>query len=438
MSTKKQINFYTSDWKPVTSAAHQFDELSAITFDETEEIIYFNDQQHNNGTIFSLKLSADDNHRVERIVQKTENEFVQGIAFDPLERMLYWTDSGNKVIYQMDIDHKTQPTILYTLSDDKIPHGIAIDICRRKLYWTNANHRAPSIERISLDGSKYEVLITADLFMPKGIVVDQFSKRIFWVDDLEGNHYSVESANLDGTDRRNITRKLYNVPFNLATDKTSVYWTDLQQDAVWSISKDAIDDDEPIRVQNFTNHPKGIVIRNHFLSTQTKNIECKTVLNLIKTAILTPSPSNLSMTSPRTTDTTTIAIPNQLCLNNGYVNPKTNQCICQHEYQGIHCEIPICHNYCIEGTCHISSTGYPQCECKPGFTGERCENDLCNGYCLNGGRCTIENNEPNCRCTPSYYGRHCEIMDKLEMCTRFCNNEVIESKNLDLDTICNR
>lgn len=229
MSTKGQINFYGSDWKPVTSAAHQFDELSAITFDEIEETLYFNDLMHNNGTIFSLKLSKDDNHRVERIVQKTKDELVQGIAYDPLERTLYWTDAKNKVIYQMNIDRKDEPSILISLNESKIPHGIAIDICRRKLYFTNANHRNPSIERISLDGSKYEVLIDFDLFMPSGIVVDQSSKRIYWVDDLEGNHYSVESANLDGTDRRNITRKLFNVPLNLAVDRSNVYWTDSEQ-----------------------------------------------------------------------------------------------------------------------------------------------------------------------------------------------------------------
>lgn len=397
-------------------------------------MLYFNDQTHDNGTIFSLKLSSDENHRVEKIVQKAHDELVLGIAFDPLERVLYWTDAKNKIIYQMSVDKKDDPSILIKLDESKMPHGIAIDVCRRKLYWTNANHRNPSIERASLDGTNYEILIDTDLFMPSGIIVDQFTKRIFWVDDLEGNHFSVESAKLDGSDRRNITRNLHNVPFNLAADAMNVYWTDIQQEAVWQIEKNASDTNEPKKVQDFKDSPKGIAIRNHLMSSQEKNPECKNVLDLIKHTILTSTPTNnLSTTSPQSTE-----IPKVQCLNNGYVNPKSHSCICPHEYQGFHCEIPICYNYCIQGTCLISSTGYPQCECKPGYSGDRCENDLCSGYCLNGGRCEIENNEPNCRCPTSFYGRHCETMDTDEMCTRYCNNEGIEVKGIDLNSVCDR
>lgn len=436
MSTQKQINFYASDWKPVTSAAHQFDELLAIAFDETEEMIYFNDRQHSNGTIFSLKLSDDGNHRIEKIVQKTKNGKVQGIAFDPLGRMLYWTDATNHIIYQKHIDTTEDPSVLIKLNETKMPYGIAIDICRRKLYWTNANHRNPSIERISLDGTKYETLIDTELFMPKGIVVDQYTKRIFWVDDLQGEHYSVESAALDGTNRKNVLKSLFHAPFNLAADKTSVYWTDQQENAIWSVSKSAAETGEPKKMQSFTldNPPIGIVTRNHFFSSQTQNPECESVLNSLRPK--TTSESITSSTSISATNVMPNIVPAHFCLNNGHLNPKTNQCICQHEYEGVHCETRICHNYCVEGTCHISSTGYPQCECKPGFTGERCEIDLCTGYCLNGGQCRKENNEPNCECRPSFSGRHCEIMDMKDLCTRYCNNEAVNIITINLDNLC--
>lgn len=95
-----------------------------------------------------------------------------------------------------------------------------------------------------------------------------------------------------------------------------------------------------------------------------------------------------------------------------------------------------CHNYCVHGTCLISSTGYAKCECPAGYTGERCENDLCNGYCLNDGRCNIENNEPNCQCPESFLGRHCETMTLTEMCTRYCANEDVETGGLDLSIVC--
>lgn len=42
-----------SSWQTIATAAHEFDELSALTFDESEELIYFNDLKHRNGSIFS-------------------------------------------------------------------------------------------------------------------------------------------------------------------------------------------------------------------------------------------------------------------------------------------------------------------------------------------------------------------------------------------------
>lgn len=438
VTTKGQINFYGTTWKQLTSAAHQFDTLSALAFDETDETLYFNDQSHTNGSIFSLKLSSDENHRVEKLLQKTKDELIQGMAFDPLERILYWTDAKNKLIYQMSVDGKdVEPTILLKLDETKMPHGIAVDVCRRKLYWTNANHLNPSIERASLDGTNYEVLIDSDLFMPSGIVVDQYSKQIYWVDDRPGIQYSVESAKLDGTDRQNITQKLYNVPFNLAVDESGVFWTDVQQNAIWRISKNTSDGEQPQKVQSFTAAPKAIVVRNHLLSSQTENPDCKPVLDAIKMTLLAPKPSTDSSKSP-TTDAMTQVIPKYFCLNDGVLNPKTDRCICPQEFKGDHCEIPICHNYCIEGTCYISSTGYAQCECHAGFIGERCEINLCNGYCLNGGRCDLENKEPVCHCGKPFYGRHCEAMDTTEMCNRFCNNEEIDAKGMDLISVCNK
>lgn len=86
VTTKGEIKFYDANWNVTTSAAQHLDELSAITFDETEEILYFNDQSHNISSIFSLQLSKENdyNHRIENLVAKTQEEFVQGIAYDAL------------------------------------------------------------------------------------------------------------------------------------------------------------------------------------------------------------------------------------------------------------------------------------------------------------------------------------------------------------------
>lgn len=432
VSSKSRINFYTSDWEPLTSAAHQFDELSAIAFDETEETLYFNDQKQLNDTILSLKLQPNENHFVESIVRKIRKENVQGIAFDLLERTLYWTDAANDVIYQMNLNGKQEPSI-FAKNLNK-PHGIAIDVCRRKLYWTNANMKNSSIGRISLDGTGSEIIIDSDLEMPRGIVIDQTSHRIFWIDDLTGDHFSVESADLDGNDRKLILRNMNHAPYGVTTDETHIYWTDTQENAVWKISKNATSNDIPVKVKNFTqlSPPKGIINRGHFMEYQANNPDCRPVINLIKSSMNSSTLNKL----PQNTEIATMSY-NIQCLNDGHFDNNTQSCQCQMGYKGDHCEIPVCFNYCIEGTCHVSSTGNPQCVCRPGFNGERCENDLCNNHCLHGGHCMIEYGEPNCQCPPSFYGNRCENMDIKEMCTRFCNKEDVNINGYNLETICN-
>lgn len=227
MTSKRRIDFYTSDWEPVTEAGHHFTSLSALAYDEIGQIIYFNDQDNKNGTIYSLVLSNDSNHRIQQVVERTQDERIQGLAFDPVNRTLYWTDGMSKLIYRAGLDHGNKPEIFIRLNDTHMPYGLAIDVCRRQLYWTNViSNGKSSIERSSLDGTDRKTLIDTNLFFPSGIVVDQYAKRIFWVDDLEGIHYAIESAALDGTDRQTIVREQFATPFNLAVDKFNVYWTD--------------------------------------------------------------------------------------------------------------------------------------------------------------------------------------------------------------------
>lgn len=435
VTTNGRIVFYNAVWNETTSAAHQFQELSAIAFDETDETLYFNDKEHNNGSLFSLKLSKDDdhNHHVETILQKTKDELVQGIAFDPLDRMLYWTDSKNKTIFRMSVEKSgQQPTVWLQLEDDQIPQGIAVDVCRRKIYWTNSNFHKPTIERAAMDGNKREVILNTSMFLPMGITVDQFTKRLYWVDDQQGNHFTVESSALDGTDRKTLVSALFHAPINLAVDEHNVYWTDSTHDAIWKMAKNGTDTDKPEKVKNFDQNPNGIISRDNLLSTQVSNPDCRVVIKRIKESVLSAASVEIA---PDNVVAASKAEPEIICLNHGEVNGKTNSCMCQNEFTGTHCEIPICHNYCVEGTCHVTSTGYAQCTCDEGFTGERCERDMCSGYCLNGGHCLFENKEPVCQCMRSFSGRHCEWQDEAAMCRNYCNEGIV-LEGINLETIC--
>lgn len=431
VTTRNKINFFTSNWTSVRSVSHGFVESTALALDEAKDTIYFNDEMHSDWAIFSIQSSNFTSH--ERIVQKLNDGkgMVTGIAFDPVENVLFWSDAPNAIIYQMTLggQGKNVPEIFIKLEESQRPDSIAIDVCRRKLYWTNRNLGNRTIEQISLEGDKRKVIIQDNLDLPLGIVVDQHAQRLFWVDDKMGEHFSIDSANLDGTDRQIVlSSALGHRPRGIAVDKNYVYWTDRNGPAIWSARKNLQNETDPIKVHEFDNteiiQTYAILAREHLLTAGYPN-ECKTVVDLIK--------SNY-----RTESTTAGISSNLLCLNQGQFDPKSNSCKCQRGYKGDNCEMAVCLNYCVKGECIISETGDSQCKCFDGFDGDRCEIDLCNNYCLNGGHCKIQNQKPICECQKMYSGHRCYTMNFKEMCTRFCNKENIDDIILDLETVCNK
>lgn len=425
VTAKTKIVFYDDQWREITTSAHQFDQLTAITFDETAEIVYFSDRLHNNGSIFSLKIHSiqEDRHIIEKIVQRTQQEFVTSIAYDPLNRNVYWIDQLNKKIHFTSIDKDENPKTLIDFSNEfTVPDGMAIDICRRKIYWTNSNFTNASIERMDLDGEEREVIINNNLYLPRGIVVDQLSDRLYWVDDKQGMHFSVESAKLDGSDRHTIVKGLDSSPSNLAVTKELIFWTDRTHNAIWthvktSSNKDNQTDQEneeatkPHIVKKLNDVPNGIVWRSRYLTTLQHDQHCSGVVSKIK--------RHLNETKRNNNSSETFEQKQDYCLNDGEYIPQSNICICKLGFKGARCETSECHNYCVHGTCSISSSSYPKCTCQRGFYGERCQSYRCSGFCFNGGTCKIENGEPSCECTDNFGGQRCE-QNSTEICALFC------------------
>ncbi|XP_054736111.1 protein cueball [Anastrepha obliqua] len=440
VTTPSKIIFYDEHWSEVTSSAHKFQHLGALTFDEAEEKVYFTDEQHHNVSIFSLTIPKDyeDPHLIEKMVQRTKNEAIRSIAYDPLDRKLYWSDILNKKILMVSVDanDSTTPNVFIDFTqEDTLPDGIAIDFCRRLLYWTNSNFSNSSIERIGLDGKNRKLIVRGNMFAPHGIIVDQLTDRIYYVVAQQGIHFSVESANLDGSDRKVIMKGLNNEPFSLAVTKNAIFWTDHTNRAIWGHAKFA-NDTESIEldageqeeddgdgvyeqkagarmVLQFDDKPRGIVARVHYLTNSLNDQHCHEVLSSIKNRVLTKSNDSVL-------DVHMNFLRKNYCLNGGEFVPQTTRCICKIGFKGARCETNECLNYCMHGTCVISSLGLPTCECPHSFYGSRCQERKCAGHCLNDGRCVIEDSgEPSCECKDNFGGARCEH-NSTEICALYC------------------
>ncbi|XP_062131296.1 protein cueball [Drosophila sulfurigaster albostrigata] len=438
VTLRSKILFLDKQMQIIASAAHEYEELSALTFDESEELIYFNDKKHQNGSIFSLRHDAAASSAiVEQAVQRTGNESVAGLAFDPLNRNLYWADMHKAQILFASIDTlaKEPPKVLVDLHvEGGRPDGVAVDICRRKLYWTNCKIGHASVERIGLDGKNRETLIQDDIDMPRGIAVDQVTDRLYWIDDKNGIFFAVESSKLDGSDRQLVVQDKHQEPLQLAITSDTIYWTDRTDRAVWSYPKPSYD---TLPTSNATQSPDevleqpqaavkrlatwkediyGIVARTDFYQRLQKDDSCSGVVKKIKQRLdktLNATRSQISEQMDK--------LQQEHCLNGGTFFAHNNYCVCRLGFKGARCEISECHNYCVHGTCEISDLGFPKCYCQTNFYGDRCEYYKCNGYCLNNGHCVVDkdNSDLSCECPESFSGARCEF-NNTETCAAYC------------------
>lgn len=236
----------------------------------------------------------------------------------------------------------------------------------RMIYWTNLNIQKPTIETATLEGTDRKVIISDDLFMPVGIAVDQGSKRIYWADDKEGIYYRLESSDLDGTRRKVIYHGTNHQPFNLAITKDSIYWTDWIYKSIWQLPLDKTNFTEPFAFKSFSDKsPMGIVSRVNILEQIEGIPECKilqeTILNRTTSS---DEDQDFGIVSNIQTSLTAA----KFCLNGGSLRQSkedvfsgNRMCNCPRGFAGTRCETTLCHNYCIFGSCLLTSEGFPTC-----------------------------------------------------------------------------
>ncbi|CAG4946883.1 unnamed protein product [Parnassius apollo] len=396
ITTGDQIEFYGNQTKTSNDGA-RFRDLTALAYDAVYNMLLFVDRQNDNASIFSYNLATKKYHP---LVRRRSYENIQGLAFDPITSKLFWTDTNEKSIFWISLKPGSKNDIYGNLlikMDDEIPRAIAVDSCRGYIYWTNTNITKPTIERARFDGTERTVIVNTDIYMLVSIAVDQNTKKLYWADDREGIHYSIESSDLDGNDRKKLLVGTYHMPNSITVSKDSIYWVDWGYKSVWKLPKNSPPNAEPEELITFSNEVPFGIVANYQIADQTAGVpECRDLSRMSQ---------NRSMISD------SFNIPRDLglfCLHGTKTDGKL-ACKCSPGYIGERCEISVCHNFCLHGDCNLTPTGQPECKCKAGFTGARCEINVCDGYCLNNGDCSVGSEQkPTCTCHGEYEGDRCE------------------------------
>uniref|UniRef100_UPI00398F077B nidogen-1 n=1 Tax=Pristiophorus japonicus TaxID=55135 RepID=UPI00398F077B len=158
-------------------------------------------------------------------------ESPEGIAIDHLGRNIFWTDSGLDRIEVAKMDGD-QRRVLFT--DGLVnPRAIVADPVNGNLYWTDWNRDAPKIETSYMDGTNRRILVKDDLGLPNGLTYDPYGAVLCWAD---AGTQRLECMNPNRTGRKRILEGIQ-YPFGITSYGRNLYYTDWRRESVIAVDR---------------------------------------------------------------------------------------------------------------------------------------------------------------------------------------------------------
>ena len=225
------IERLNSDGKRLKSVVSTGDGAHGIAVDPVNGIIYWSDTNHH---VIS-KANLDGKKKKDIVTMMGLKVF--DLDIDVERKKIYWVDVLNQQIRRANLDGTDQTVLIHSpacvpsVSPTCSFNGwLAIDSGHKKLYWTNVYCSTNSCDKVSgdilrsdLDGSNIETVVAA-VGSPSSIQVDPIEKKIYWTDYVND---VVRRSNLDGTriDDLFVVGKNNN-PNSLALDLKNgyIYW----------------------------------------------------------------------------------------------------------------------------------------------------------------------------------------------------------------------
>lgn len=95
---------------------------------------------------------------------------------------------------------------------------------------------SPKIERCGMNGDPKTrlALITTNILWPNALTVDYTIDKILWAD---AKVHTIETADLDGSNRRVILSQNVNHPFSITVFQDKMYWTDWVKECIYVANK---------------------------------------------------------------------------------------------------------------------------------------------------------------------------------------------------------
>uniref|UniRef100_A0A3Q4H6C5 Low-density lipoprotein receptor-related protein 2 n=1 Tax=Neolamprologus brichardi TaxID=32507 RepID=A0A3Q4H6C5_NEOBR len=218
----------------------------ALDFDIVDRRIYFTQSSGAGSSKISyISLSSPISAPV---VVASDLGAPDGIAYDWINRRIYYSDYVNQSISSMSVDG-SQRTIIAHVSR---PRAIMLDPCRGYMYWTDWGTHA-KIERATLGGNFRIEIVNSSLVWPNGLTLDYEEERLYWAD---ASLQKIERSSLTGSNREVIvSTAIY--PFAMTMFGQFIYWTDWNTRSIYRANKHD-GSDQRVMIQNLPSRPMDI------------------------------------------------------------------------------------------------------------------------------------------------------------------------------------
>jgi len=202
--------------------------IQAIDYDPLESILYWSDS-HDKSIKRALVPDLLDSSHGNGFPQNLNVRGIQepiDIAIDWVARNLYWIDVNPNAlprprgkIMASKLDGRYKRSIIANVLER--PTSLAIDPELGMMFWTDAGS-SPKIERSWMDGSQRKIIANEKLGYPSGITIDYDNNhRLYWCDTKLN---TIETSNHDGTDRYVILHEGVLHPFSIDIYEDHIYW----------------------------------------------------------------------------------------------------------------------------------------------------------------------------------------------------------------------